>query len=74
MHHRRQEAHVLRELLAQAADAVQQFTVLGVVHQRDQPVAHFQPQLIHHGHVVPTGLGGRGLRLRDRLRRHLFGG
>src|SRR5690606_5673083 len=43
MHNRRKETDILREFLAQAADAVQQFTILGVVHQRYEAVSNFQP-------------------------------
>jgi hypothetical protein len=69
VHRRREEADLLGELLAQAADALQQLAVLALVDQRDQAVADLQPEHIHRRHVGPARL----LRL-GRRRRHGGGG
>ena len=55
MHGRRQEAHVLREFLADALDAPQQVAVLGFVYQRDQAIADFQSEHVDLRHIFPAG-------------------
>ncbi len=55
VHHRHQKADVLGKFFADAFDPAQQFTVLGAVHQRDQPVADLQTQRVNQRHVVPGG-------------------
>ena len=71
MHHRRQKAHLLRELLTNTADTAQQLAVLRAVHHRDQAVAHFHTQRIFQLHVAPGRFHCRRrlLRTRDRLLR-----
>jgi len=60
-----QEAELLGELLAHAADARHQLSALGTVHERDQPVADLQADDVHRLHVVPGELALLGpLRLR----------
>ena len=54
VHNRCQEAHVLREFLADALDAAQQLAVLALVDQRDQAVADLQTQHVDPRHVVPA--------------------
>jgi hypothetical protein len=56
MHRRGEEADVAGELLAQAADALEQLAVLALVHHRDQAVAHLEAEHIHRGHVGPARL------------------
>src|SRR5690606_8752190 len=48
-----QEANILSELLAQAANPVEKLAVLGVIHQGDQAIAHLQPQWIDELDVIP---------------------
>ena len=69
VHRRRQEADVLRELLAHALDARQQVALARLVDQRDQPVADLQAQRVDRLQVVPAGfgVGRRGLRRPGRL-------
>jgi hypothetical protein len=70
VHRRGQEADFLGELLAQAADALEQLAVLAAVDQRDQAVADLQAEHVHRRHVGPARLlrfhrrgGRRGGRL-----------
>ena len=61
MHRLHQEAELLRQLAAHAADARQQFPALGLVDQRHQPEADFQSDQIHRLHVVPGQLALLGI-------------
>jgi len=56
VHGRRQKAHLLRKLAAHALDAVEQVALAVLVHQRNQAVAQFQPELVDRLQVVPRGL------------------
>ena len=68
VHRLHQEAKLLRQLAAHAANACQQFAALALVDQRHQPEADFESDQIHRLHVVPGQLallgvgtaGGRG--------------
>ena len=53
MHRLHQEAQLLRELAAHAANARQQLAALRLVHQRHQAEADFQADQIDRLHVVP---------------------
>ncbi len=57
VHRCRKETDFLRELLAQAADALEQFAVLAAIDQRDQPVADLETEHIDRGDVGPAGFG-----------------
>src|SRR5690554_6476460 len=67
VYHGGQKADLLGELLAHALDPSQQLTVLPLIDQRDQAMAHFKPQRIDQLDIVPTGFG----RLRRRRRRSI---
>jgi len=55
MNHRRQVAHLLRELLTNTADTPEQLAVLRVVDHWDQAVTHFHPQRVFQLNIRPTG-------------------
>ncbi|KAG1449215.1 hypothetical protein G6F57_016679 [Rhizopus arrhizus] len=54
-----QEADVLGQLATHALDPRHQLAALVGVHQRNQPVAHFQAQRIDRAQLVPAQFGGR---------------
>ena len=56
VHRLHQEAQLLRELAAHAADARQQFAALALVDQRHQAEADFQADQVDRLHVVPGQL------------------
>ncbi len=75
VHGRDQEAHVLGQLAAHALDARHQLAALVGIHQRDQPVTHFQSQRIDRAQFVPAQLGGwRGGRAAEGIQRAGFSG
>ena len=53
---RRQETDFLGKLAAHTLDAHQQVTPVGLVHQLDQLVSHFQAQNVHRLHILPGGI------------------
>jgi hypothetical protein len=65
MHRRREEADLLGEFLAQAANALEQFPALAAIDQRDQPIADFKPEHVDRCDIGPAGFDvfrhGRGL-------------
>ncbi|EXI76710.1 MAG: hypothetical protein AW07_00109 [Candidatus Accumulibacter sp. SK-11] len=54
MNRRHEKANVLRELLADTADAAQQLAILRLVDQRNQPVADLEPENVERRHVRPA--------------------
>ena len=54
VHGRHEEAELLRELAAHAADARQQVAALRRVDQRHQAIAHFEAEQVHRAHVFPA--------------------
>ena len=54
VHRRRQKTDFLRELLADALDALEQLAALRLVDQGNEAVAHFQPQRIDRHDVLPA--------------------
>ena len=69
MHRRREVADLLRKFLAHALDAPQQFAILRLIHQRDQPVSNLKPSYIHRRNVIPARV--LYFRLRGRRGSHL---
>ena len=65
---RRQETDFLGKLAAHTLDAHQQVTPVGLVHQLDQLVSHFQAQDVHRLHILP-----RGVAVASRSRHHFLG-
>lgn len=55
MHGRDEETNFLCEFLAYAANPAQQFSVLRLVDQGDEPIPYFQPQNVERHHVRPAG-------------------
>ena len=53
VHGLHQEAELLRELAADAADAGQQVAALGAIDQRHQAIADFEADRVHRTHVFP---------------------
>ena len=53
MHHRRQIADFLGKFFAQPADPPEQFALLVIIHQRNQPVTDFHRQQIFRHHIIP---------------------
>ena len=70
VHRRHEEAELLRELAAHAADARQQVAALGAIDQRHEAIAHFEADEVHRLHVFP---GQLLLLRRDGGRRRLGG-
>ena len=56
MHGLHEEAELLRELAADAADARQQVAALGAIDQRHQPVTDFEADDVDGTHVLPRQL------------------
>ena len=70
MHRWRQKTDFLGEFFTDTLDTAQQFTALPFIHQRDQTIAHFQPQCVYRDNILPGRffqLGGGGHHSRFRL-------
>src|SRR5690348_13165382 len=60
MNSRRKVTDLLGEFLAHAFDPPEKLPVLGLVHERNQPITHLQPEHVHRHDIIPA----RVLRLR----------
>ena len=54
MHGRRKEPDFLCELATDRSDAAKQLAVLALVHEGDEPIAHFEAQHVDGDEVIPA--------------------